>query len=94
MSAGTESTGSNGVADHVARANIRNHGEAIKGLREDVKDQREDFNDLRDTVSEFRRDWASYKPQLKAMIALASISAVGIMGVLGAEVWRLILARP
>lgn len=89
------SAGENGVlADHVARAHIRNHGEAIKGLREEAKLQRDEFKELRDDVSEFRRDWASYKPQLKAIIRLASLSALGILGVLGAEVWRLIAARP
>lgn len=83
MSASAE----NGVlVDHVARAHIRNHGEAIKDLRADVRKVDEEVSDVRRYIAEVR-------PFILSLRKIAYVGTVGIMGVLAAELWRLILAR-
>jgi hypothetical protein len=84
---GSGSASQNGVADMVARAHIRNHGEAIKDLRADVRK-------VDDEVSDVRRYIAEVKPFIMSLRKIAYVGTIGIMGVLGAEVWRLIMARP
>lgn len=89
MSASAE----NGIADHIARAHIRSHVEAIKGLREEQRELKGDLDRVEDKVSEVRRQFAEVLPFIAAIRKLAFIGTVGILGVLGAELWRLIMAR-
>ena len=75
------------LVDHLARREIQHVVEYVEKLSER-------HDKLNETVSDFRRDWASYKPQLKLLIKLAVGILAGVVAVAGTEVWRLIMARP
>lgn len=83
-----------GLVDAIARVQIRGHAEAIKGLREEQRDLKGDLDRVEDKVSEVRRQFAEVLPFIVRLQKLAYVATVGVLGVLGAEVWRLIVHRP
>ena len=76
----------NGHTDVVAR-------ERLKFLSREMDNQRKRVDEMGDEVSEVRRDMVSIKPTVETIKKLMMLAVIGMGGLIGTQVWQLIMAR-